>query len=319
MCKKIYVVENNNKIQTRLQNVFKNRQKHSIIQLTAKEILSEIDNIPDLIIINDDDISTDTVKLCKKIRKQYANIFSPIMVITSQKDEEYKLNIYKSKVEYIIDAKHSDEYLYYAIKNLMHVITNNRKLSPLTGLAGNLQIQLEIKNRLNKKEDFDVLYIDLDNFKAYNDKYGFLQGDEIIKYTAITILNSIQDCSIQNAFVGHIGGDDFVAVIDNHSDSEIFAQTIIKFFNEEILDFFDKEDIKRGYIEGENRQGKTEKFPFTAVSIGIVKVTDGNYENVLDIAEAGAQMKHIAKLQVGSSYSIKKNRRKGRKLWTKKL
>jgi len=318
MCKKIYVVENNEKIQKRLQNVFKNKQKYLIIKVTAKEILSEIDNIPDLIIINDDDISADTVRLCKKIRKQYANIFSPIMVVTSKKDEEYKLNIYKNKVEYIIDSKHSDEYIYYAIKNLMHVITNNRKLSPLTGLAGNLQIQLEIKNRLNKKENFDVLYIDLDNFKAYNDKYGFLQGDEIIKFTAVTILNAIQECQLSNAFVGHIGGDDFVAIINNEDDSEKLAQTIIRFFNSEILNYFDKEDIKRGYIEAENRQGKTEKFAFTAISIGIVKVSEDVYDNVLEIAEAGAQMKHIAKLQEGSSYSIKRTKRKGRILWKKK-
>ena len=81
--------------------------------------------------------------------------------------------------------------VYYTVKNLSRLLSTNRRMSPLTGLPGNVQIQAELKKRLLKQEDFSVLYFDLDNFKAYNDVYGFLKGDEIIKFTANTILNAI--------------------------------------------------------------------------------------------------------------------------------
>ena len=186
-------------------------------------------------------------------------------------------------------------------------MSSNRKVSPLTGLPGNLQIQLELKKKLLKKENFTILYFDLDNFKEYNDTYGFLKGDEVIKFTAKTILKAIHNYKIENAFVGHIGGDDFVGII-SADDYEKICQDIIAMFDNNIKDYFNEEDIERGYIEVANRKGIIEQFPITAISIGVVNVLPGEYTNPLEIGEVGAQVKHLAKTQIGSAYVI--NRRK---------
>jgi len=186
-------------------------------------------------------------------------------------------------------------------------MSSNRKVSPLTGLPGNIQIQVELRKRLLKKEEFAILYFDLDNFKEYNDTYGFLKGDEVIKFTARTILKVMHHYKLENTFVGHIGGDDFVGIISD-VDYERLCQDIIALFDINIKEYFNPEDIEKGYLEVENRKGIIEQFPITAISIGVVKVQPGEYENPLEIGEVGAQVKHLAKTQIGSAYAI--NRRK---------
>ena len=190
------------------------------------------------------------------------------------------------------------------IKNLSRLLTVNRTVSPLTGLPGNLPIQTELKKRLLKKEPFVVLYIDLDNFKAYNDVYGFLKGDEIIKLTAKIITKHIHALESTDAFVGHIGGDDFVAITNDDIDYEAICQDIIAEFDVEVLKLFNDTDIERKYIEVQNRKGIMEQFPLTSISIGVVVADAKRFSNTLEIGEVGAQVKHLSKTTMGSSYAI---------------
>ena len=213
-------------------------------------------------------------------------------------------------VEHYIKTPIDDQYLYYTIKNVIRLLDTNRRVSPLTGLPGNVQIQAEMKKRLLNKEEFAILYVDLDNFKAYNDIYGFLNGDEIIKFTARCIANHIADISAENNFVGHIGGDDFVAITKD-IDCETICQNILLEFSKGILKYFNEEDQKRGYLEVPNRKCILEQFPLTSISIGVVIVDKGRFKNVLEIGEVAAQVKHLAKTTPGSTYVI--DRRKGKK------
>ena len=179
----------------------------------------------------------------------------------------------------------------------------NRRISPLTGLPGNVQIHAELKKRLSNDEEFSVLYLDLDNFKAYNDVYGFLKGDQIIEFTAQTILKCIHKRFPENSFVGHIGGDDFIAIVPSTEIDDV-CQSIIAAYDRDATRFFTKEDLKKGYIEVENRRGVVEQFPLTSISIGVVVVEKNRFENILEIGELGAQVKHMAKSIIGSSYAV---------------
>ena len=163
-----------------------------------------------------------------------------------------------------------------------------------------------MKKRLLKKEKFAVLYLDLDNFKAYNDLYGFTKGDEMIKFTARIISRNIHNSTSESSFIGHIGGDDFIAMVSDTNYEQI-CKDIIQEFDEKIIQYFAKEDAKKGYLEVANRRGIMEQFPLTAISIGVVEVDETRFKNTLEIGEIGAQVKHIAKTMMGSSYAI--NRR----------
>lgn len=307
MYQEIFVIEDEAKLTNSLRRIFEYEKDYIFTDINSNEVVEKIKTIPDLIIIDEDRISKNIIEICNYIRNDNDNTITPIMVISSNIDKGHRLDILKNNVEYFIKSPIDEEYIYYTIKNIIRLMSSNRKVSPLTGLPGNIQIQVELRKRLLKKEDFAILYFDLDNFKEYNDTYGFLKGDEVIKFTARTILKNMHNYKIEDYFVGHVGGDDFVGIISN-VDYEKLCQDIIATFDNNIKEYFNKEDIERGYLEVANRRGIIEQFPITAISIGVVRVHAGEFNNPLEIGEIGAQVKHLAKTQMGSAYAI--NRRK---------
>lgn len=304
MIKEIHIIDCNNDLIMTLRELFEEERTFRFRNINPDKLELSLKSIPSLIIINEESINEDVLELCEKIRKNEDNSITPIIVLTKDDCEEHKIDILKKSVEYVVPKNSNKEYLYYIIKNLSRLLTVNRTVSPLTGLPGNLPIQTELKKRLLKKEPFVVLYIDLDNFKAYNDVYGFLKGDEIIKLTAKIITKHIHALESTDAFVGHIGGDDFVAITNDDIDYEAICQDIIAEFDVEVLKLFNDTDIERKYIEVQNRKGVMEQFPLTSISIGVVVADAKRFSNILEIGEVGAQVKHLSKTTMGSSYAI---------------
>mgnify|MGYP000261705338 CR=1 FL=1 len=198
MAYNIYLIDDDNEIYKCITKLFQKEKEYKIHKAKTNQIEGVLKDIPSLIIINEDGVDEDTIKICDSIRGDENNIITPIIVISSNHDKDHRVKILKAGVEHYIKAPIDEEYMYYTIVNAIRLLYTNRGISPLTGLPGNIQIQTEIKRRLLNKEDFCVIYLDLDNFKAYNDVYGFLNGDEIIKFTAKTTNHFI--CIFSAAF-----------------------------------------------------------------------------------------------------------------------
>lgn len=303
MVQEIYIIDNDESSLPIFNQLFKKENEFKFIGVKTEQINIALKNIPFLIIINEDSIDRDVAELCRRIRTDEDNKITPIIVVSSNIDRNHRLNVLQESVEYYIKKPVDAEYLYFTIKNLNRLLNMNRRISPLTGLPGNVQIHAELKKRLSNDEEFSVLYLDLDNFKAYNDVYGFLKGDQIIEFTAQTILKCIHKRFPENSFVGHIGGDDFIAIVPSTEIDDV-CQSIIAAYDRDATRFFTKEDLKKGYIEVENRRGVVEQFPLTSISIGVVVVEKNRFENILEIGELGAQVKHMAKSIIGSSYAV---------------
>lgn len=309
MIQEIYIIDDDESSVLVFRELFKNDPEYKFISVTSNQIDIALKNIPSIIIINEDAIDVDIIDLCEKIRNDEDNSITPIIVVSSNFNKEHRIKILKESVEYYIKKPVNPQYLYFTIKNLNRLLTINRRISPLTGLPGNVQIHAELKKRISNREEFSVLYLDLDNFKAYNDVYGFLKGDEIIKYTADVIIKCIHSYTRDGSFVGHIGGDDFIAIISSLNCEEL-CENIIANFDSEVAKFFTEDDIEKGYIEVANRKGIIEQFPLTSVSIGVVEADKDRFANMLEIGEVGAQVKHLAKSIIGSSYAIDRRRDK---------
>lgn len=303
MVQEVYIIDDDESSIVVFKELFKNDPNYKFISVKSEQIDVALNDIPSLIIINEDAIKRDVAELCEQIRKNEDNTITPVIVVSSNREKEHRLNILKKSVEYYIRKPVDEEYLYHTIKNLGRLLSINRTISPLTGLPGNVQIHAELKKRLTKKEEFAVLYIDLDNFKAYNDIYGFLKGDQIIQFTANVILSGAHSFFTEGTFVGHIGGDDFIAIVP-YENIESLCQTIIATFDKGVKKFFTEEDQEKGFIEVENRRGIIEQFPLTSVSIGVVVADKGRFANILEIGEVSTQVKHMAKSVQGSSYAI---------------
>ncbi len=308
MVQDIYIIDNNNDLIKKLKDSFKRElDEYKFKNVKTQEIEIALRNIPALIIIDEDTTDVNIVEFCKSIRSNEDNSITPIIVVSSNNEREHIIEVLKADVEYYIKKPIEDEYFYYTIKNIVGLLTKNRRISPLTGLPGNVQIQAEMKKRLLNKETFAILYFDLDNFKAYNDVYGFANGDEIIKFTARTISKHIHQIENSDNFIGHIGGDDFIAIISQTNYDKV-CQNIIAEFDKFAIDFYNKEDVDRGYVEVANRRGIIEQFPLTTISIAVLEVDTKIYKTTLEIGEVASQIKSKAKHILGSTYVINRRR-----------
>ena len=307
MAQDIYIIDDDKTSIYVFRELFKNDPEFKFTSVTSDQIDIALRNIPAIIIINEDAVERDVIQLCKQIRADEDNTITPIIVVSSNGEKEHRIKLMQESIEYYVKKPVDEQYLYYTVKNLNRLLNINRRISPLTGLPGNVQIHAELKKRLLNKEAFTVLYFDLDNFKAYNDVYGFLQGDEIIVYTADTISRILHSSFEENVFVGHIGGDDFVGIIPG-THCEKICQSIILNFDARVTKFFTEADQEKGYIEVANRKGIIEQFPLVSISIGVVVCDEGRFHNILEIGEIGAQVKHAAKSVMGSSYAVDKRK-----------
>lgn len=307
MVQEIYIIDDDDSSIVVFRELFKDDPNYKFISVKTEQIDIALKNIPALIVINEDAINRDVVDLCRQIRKDEDNTITPVIVVSSDGSREHRVSILQESIEYFIKKPVDEKYLYYTVKNLNRLLASNRRMSPLTGLPGNVQIHAELKKRIQRKEAFSVLYLDLDNFKAYNDVYGFLKGDEIIEFTAETIVKSVHTNEIEESFVGHIGGDDFVAIVPG-TNCEKLCQNILTHFDQHVGRYFTDDDLEKGYIEVANRKGIIEQFPLTSLSIGVVVADVGRFSNILEIGEVGAQVKHAAKSVMGSSYAVDRRR-----------
>ncbi len=187
------------------------------------------------------------------------------------------------------------------IQTTFEITSKYADLNPLTGLPGNHVIALQVNQKLSKNDKFAFCYADLDNFKAYNDFYGFEKGDKVLLYTADILRKTLG--ILEDTFIGNIGGDDFVIImpIDNF---EKHLKSFIKAFDSGIKAFYETKDYMAGAISVMNRDGQIKEFPIISVSIGIVPSTTNTYYSILDISDAAVEVKKKAKSLTGSHYYI---------------
>ncbi len=173
--------------------------------------------------------------------------------------------------------------------------------SPLTRLPGNIAIERALTERLGQGRKFALCYLDLDNFKAFNDRYGYARGSEVIKAAGELIYNARQLKGKSDDFVGHIGGDDFVLITDPHEAEELCAH-VTREFDRMIPRFYSEKDLEAGGIKGVDRYGDEREFPLMTISIAIVSNAKRQIKSPYEIAQVAAQIKDFVKMLPGSNY-----------------
>jgi len=162
--------------------------------------------------------------------------------------------------------------------------------NPLTGLPGNQIIEKKLDQALSCQDRYSVAYIDIDNFKAYNDVYGFEKGDLVIKLLADKLLSALPE----SEFLGHIGGDDFLVILSDHTD-ESFFHDLINNFEHEVLTLYDQTAVERGCISTCNRKGEIEEFPLMSITVVAINNNGRNFTDRFELTEELAALKKKAK------------------------
>jgi len=276
-----------------------------LICSTAKSVLPALDKIysepPDLIIVNQSLEGEEWKDLCSRIKADTVLGHLPIVLILQPVEHDLEIDWEDTPVDDYLQRPLDPDEIRSRISLTVTRAARVRDANPLTGLPGNYSIMKEIQARIDGESPFAVGYVDLDYFKSYNDKYGFLRGDEIIKMTARLLTNSVRKLDSPETFVGHVGGDDFVFVVPlDRLDS--VCQEVIGNFDLIVGDFYDEEDRIRGYIEATNRKGKEERFAIMSVSIAVITNEYRPITHIGQVSAISAEVKKRLKSMEGSNY-----------------
>jgi diguanylate cyclase (GGDEF)-like protein len=176
-------------------------------------------------------------------------------------------------------------------------------LSPLTGLPSGLRVEHAIADQLRSPKPWAILYLDLDHFKAYNDVYGPLRGNDLIRLLGHVTSESLRAEGNPTDFLGHIGGDDFI-LITTPDRMEPLCRSIVSAWDAESRAYYAPEDAARGTLIAPDRQGQEQVYPLVGVSVGVVTNLNRSITTMEEFSRIAAEVKAQAKTIPGSSYYI---------------
>jgi diguanylate cyclase (GGDEF)-like protein len=233
------------------------------------------------------------------------NLYGHLPVIVVVSEAELAAGIDWRRVladDYVMEA-FSDAELISRVRLCLARAQRDLHANPLTGLPGNVTIMQEAEQRLAEGEAFAMAYLDIDHFKAFNDKYGFGRGDEVLRMTARVLLNAVRALKDPMAYVGHVGGDDFIFMVS--ADRAVQAcQDVLRHFDLIVPNFYDEEDRINGSIHSVDRQGNPHTYPLMSCSIAVIDTARSDPRHVGEIVSRAAQVKKFAKDLPGSNFVI---------------
>ncbi|MGZ4150547.1 MAG: response regulator, partial [Actinomycetota bacterium] len=258
---------------------------------------------PDLVLLDVMMPRIDGFEVAQRMRKSPQTANTSIIMLTAKALSADKVTGLQSGADDYIIKPFDPIELLARVKGTLRRAKEMRNLSPLTGLPGNIRIQEEIERQVREGRPFAVLYCDLDHFKAYNDQKGFVRGDRLIQATARIIQDAVVEHTGSEGFVGHVGGDDFVAVVAPEAAEEA-AKRICERFDEARADFYEAEDLGRGFVRVEDRKGVLQDIPLVAISVGIATTSRRQFAHYGEAVAVATEMKSFAKRDAGSSYAL---------------
>lgn len=236
--------------------------------------------------------------VCRALKKDILLRHLPVLLVTAKGETSDKVKgLGAGADDYIVKPFEPAE-LVARVRMVMRRTGQALDANPLTKLPGNATIMEELERRLRSGAPLAVGYVDLDQFKAFNDAYGFEKGDEVIRETARILLTLLQKHGTPDDFLGHVGGDDFVFATTPAAIGTI-AQAIVREARTNLANFYDEATRKRGYLEGKDRSGTPAKIPLLSCSVAVVTNERKPLTHVAEIAQIGAELKGWAKTHGG--------------------
>lgn len=302
--KKVLVIDDDEHIRESIQDFLEEKGYHVIpagdgqkgIELAAKEQ-------PHLILLDVGLPEMSGYAVCKKIREISALRHTPIIMLTAHTLDTDELSGFQAGADDYLTKPFKPARLLARIETAIDRNMRELDANSLTHMPGNKNIVDEIQNHIQLNGDFSVLYMDLNNFKEFNDRYGFVRGDEAIKLTSEILVECFGSYRKQRTFIGHVGGDDFVGVVDSN-DVDVLCQTIIEKFDAAITKLYDDEDRQRGFISSVDRKGNKVELPLMGLAIAVVTNKNKTFRHPGEIAFIAGDLKKWAKTQSRSSYVI---------------
>jgi diguanylate cyclase (GGDEF)-like protein len=260
-------------------------------------------SLPDLALVDVLMPKVDGIEVVRQLRSTAATASLPVIMLTATSlPSDRVIGLRAGADDYIVKPFDTLE-LVARVRSTLRRNADMRAVSPLTGLPGNHRINDEIELRTASGVGFAVCHVDLDNFKAFNDRYGWMRGDDVIELLAATLKLAAAEAGAPPAFVGHVGGDDFV-VVCTPDQVESLCLTALERFDAGVLALHEADDVERGFLAVVDRQGHERHYPLTSVSIGVATTERRHYTDHRDVVAVANEMKAVAKARSGSIVAI---------------
>lgn len=305
---KVLVVDDEPFLKEMLYDIFTMAGYDVITAENGKEGLDKIySENPDFVLLDCSMPIMDGFEVLTIIRKEARFVNLPVIMLTALAGDAEQIKGLSLGVDDYITKPFKSSVLLTKVKNILERKKQSLDVNPLTSLPGNSSIQKHVESKIASKSDFAILYFDLANFKSFNDKYGFFAGDNVIRFTAGVLEKALKEFAKADSFIGHIGGDDFVVI--SPIDLEIkIAEKVIELFDAGIRDFYNQEDLEKGYIVSIDRNDNIQKFPIMAISISIIVTNIADIVDFEDVAQRASELKKIAKKNSKSSYVFERRK-----------
>lgn len=281
------------------------REGFSIIQSQSAldGIQKATEEQPDLIILDVVLPVMDGFQVCAILKGKRETADIPVIFLSARDQVDDKVRgLNLGGIDYISKPFKSEE-LNAKIKSLLRSRDHDIGLNPLSMLPGNKVIEEKLYELVRNDQKFAVAYLDIDNFKSYNDKYGFFRGDEVLLSLSKIITSAIKELGTEDDFIGHIGGDDFIFISFSENLDNI-CKNIISFFDKNAPLFYETVDKTAGYVESTNRIGMLTRIPLMSVSIAVVTNLNRTINHPGEMAAIAAELKSYLKTLPGSNYKI---------------
>lgn len=297
---RVLVTDDDAHIRSLLQDILESGGFQVDTARDGKEALEKIyRSVPDLLLLDVEMPEMTGWEVVGRIKADTLLQHLPVLMLTSLSRPEDKIQGLDLGANDYVTKPFNPGELLARVRGILKRTRIELEANPLSRLPGNISIEREINARIAAGAKFYVLYGDLNNFKAFNDRYGFNRGDLIIQRTAKILLAA----SLPGDFVGHVGGDDFIAVTTVER-AEAFCKKAIADFDAYAPTLYDPEDRRRGFIEVADRQGVMAKFPFVGIAIGGVTNAHRPLTSIGQISALGAEMKKFVKRSAQSSWAF---------------
>jgi GGDEF domain-containing protein len=269
---------------------------------TDREVVDCVNRMMPAGIFLDSDRSEDAVSLCHTLKQDAFSGIVPIVLLAPADREDVVLAGLEAGADEVITEDMAAREQLLRLRMMLHRAERDVSVHPTTRLPGTVQIERDIGDRMRREELFAVCYADLDHFKEFNDRYGYNEGDCVIRMLA-RILRDLVKGHSPDGFIGHIGGDDFIFNI-GLDHMRVCCEEIIELFDELIAYQYTEEDRRAGYFLGRDRRGNILWVPLMTLSIGVVTNEHRKFTHTARVSELATEMKTFAKKLPGSVYAV---------------
>jgi diguanylate cyclase (GGDEF)-like protein len=303
MAERILIADDDAVLRELLQTILEHHA-FEVISVPSGEALirAATQHQPDLIMIDIMMPGMDGLEALRQLRNDTRTSHLPMILLTSLQNMDDEIIGFESGADDYIAKPFDTDAIVARIRAALRRQTRIQVVNPLTHLPGNQAIADEAERRLHAHEPFALYWLDLDNFKALNDAYGFARGDRVIKLLA-DILRDLQIEYNNGMFVGHVGGEDFV-VLTPPDIVESLCTAVMQRFDHEVRAFYNVDDLECGYLHGADRFGVPRRFPIVGVSIGVVTTETRTFTSYDELSLVASEMKTKAKKHPGSSFAV---------------